>query len=54
MKGTPFYKDVKHLIEGNTLLIIASSFVVWSIISQLLIKVFKSIKCLSVIDTTNS
>ena len=41
MKGTPFYKDVKHLIEGNTLLIIASSFVVWSIISQLLIKVFK-------------
>jgi len=41
MKGTPFYKDVKHLIEGNTILIIAGSFVVWSIVSQLLIQVFK-------------
>ena len=41
MKGTPFYKDVKHLIEGNTLLIIAGSFIVWSAISQILIKVFK-------------
>jgi phosphate/sulfate permease len=41
MKGTPFYKDVKHLIEGNTLLIIAGSFAVWSLISQILIKVFK-------------
>ncbi|QTE24134.1 inorganic phosphate transporter [Polaribacter cellanae] len=41
MKGTPFYKDIKFLIEGNTLLIIAGSFVVWSLISQLLIQVFK-------------
>ncbi|WP_299062587.1 inorganic phosphate transporter [uncultured Polaribacter sp.] len=41
MKGTPFYKDVKHLIEGNTLLIIAGSFVAWSIIAQLLIATFK-------------
>jgi phosphate/sulfate permease len=41
MKGTPWYKDVKHLIEGNTLLIIAGSFVVWSLISQFLIKIFK-------------
>lgn len=41
MKGTPFYKDVKHLIEGNTIAIIAGSFASWSIISQLLIKVFK-------------
>jgi len=41
MKGTPFYKDIKHLIEGNTLLIIAGSFAAWSIISQILIKVFK-------------
>ena len=30
MKGTPFYKDVKFLIEGNTLSIIAGSFVIWS------------------------
>ena len=41
MKGTPWYKDVKHLIEGNTVLIIAGSFVAWSLISQVLIKVFK-------------
>ena len=41
MKGTPFYKDVKFLIEGNTIAIIAGSFAVWSLISQILIKVFK-------------
>ncbi|WP_405609827.1 inorganic phosphate transporter [Polaribacter sp. Asnod1-A03] len=41
LKGTPFYKDLEHLIEGNTLLIISGSFVVWSIISQFLIQLFK-------------
>ena len=41
MKGTPFYKDVKFLIEGNTLAIIAGSFIIWSLISQLLMKIFK-------------
>jgi len=41
LKGTPFYKDVKHLIEDNTSLIIAGSFIVWTLISQILIKVFK-------------
>ena len=41
LKGTPFYKDIKHLIEGNLTLIIAIGFVVWSLISQLLIKLFK-------------
>ncbi|AUC85951.1 phosphate:sodium symporter [Polaribacter sp. ALD11] len=41
MKGTPFYKDVKFLIEGNTLTIIAGSFLVWSVISQILIQAFK-------------
>jgi hypothetical protein len=41
MKGTPFYKDIKFLIEGNTLSIIAGSFVLWSLISQVLIQSFK-------------
>ena len=41
LKGTPFYDDIKHLVEGNTFMIIAGSFVSWSIISQLLIQVFK-------------
>ncbi|MCD8433683.1 inorganic phosphate transporter [Tenacibaculum dicentrarchi] len=41
MKGTPWYADIKGSIEGNTLLIISGSFVVWSLISQFLISVFK-------------
>ncbi len=41
MKGTPYYKDVKHLIENNTLLIIAGSFLLWTIVSQVFIKVLK-------------
>ena len=41
MKGTPFYGNVKGLIEGNALVIIAGSFVTWSIISQLLIQFLK-------------
>ncbi len=38
MKGTPYYKDVKYLIEDNTLSIIAGSFLLWTIISQVFIK----------------
>ncbi|MDO6674195.1 inorganic phosphate transporter [Tenacibaculum sp. 1_MG-2023] len=41
MKGTPFYSDVKHLIEGNTILIIAGSFIFWSVVSHLLIQFLK-------------
>ncbi|MEE9407027.1 MAG: inorganic phosphate transporter [Polaribacter sp.] len=41
MKGTPWYKDIKYLIEGNTVLIIFGSFVAWSLISQALISFFK-------------
>ncbi|SDS45171.1 Phosphate transporter family protein [Polaribacter sp. KT25b] len=41
LKGTPFYSDVKHLIEGNTLTIIAGSFIAWSAISQILIQFLK-------------
>jgi phosphate/sulfate permease len=41
MKGTPFYKDVRFLIEGNTIVIITGSFLVWAIISQILIQAFK-------------
>jgi phosphate/sulfate permease len=41
IKGTPFYEDVSHLIEGNTFVIITGSFVAWSIISQILIHFFK-------------
>ncbi len=41
MKGTPFYGDVKHLIEGRTFEIIFYGFVFWTILSQLLIMLFK-------------
>ena len=41
MKGTPFYSQIKHLIEGNTIAIIIGSFLAWSIISQLLIQFLK-------------
>jgi phosphate/sulfate permease len=41
MKGTPFYSNVKGLIEGNAIAIIAGSFVAWSVISQLLIQFLK-------------
>ena len=41
LKGTPFYGDIKHLIEGKTVNIMAISFVIWTAISMFLIKVFK-------------
>jgi hypothetical protein len=40
LKGTPFYKDIQHLIEGQTVQIMGVSFVIWTIISQVLIKAF--------------
>ncbi|WP_075340344.1 inorganic phosphate transporter [Tenacibaculum agarivorans] len=41
LKGTPFYVNIKGLIEGNSALIIAGSFIVWSLISYGLIKFLK-------------
>ena len=41
MKGTPFYGDVKHLIEGKTFQIILYGFIGWTLLSQLVISVFK-------------
>jgi len=41
LKGTPFYGDVKHLIEGKTAQIILYGFVLWTLLSELLIVLFK-------------
>ena len=41
MKGTPFYGDVKHLIEGSTFQIIVYGFIGWTLLSQLFISLFK-------------
>jgi phosphate/sulfate permease len=38
LKGTDFYDSIKHTIEGNSVAIIAGSFVLWSAVSYFLIK----------------
>lgn len=40
LKGTDFYESIAHLMEGNTLEIISISFVVWTLISYLAVKLF--------------
>lgn len=41
LKGTPFYGSFKDIVESNTILIVAISFVVWTLFSQLFMSVFK-------------
>ncbi len=41
LKGTPYYKDLKGVVEGNELLIIAGSFVLWTVFSMIYMKVLK-------------
>ncbi|WP_026775865.1 inorganic phosphate transporter [Polaribacter sp. Hel_I_88] len=41
LKGTPFKDNIDGYINGNIWLILIGGFVIWSIISQLLISVFK-------------
>ncbi len=41
MKGTNFYKDIKHIISDNTLEIMGIGFIFWALISFLFVSVFK-------------
>ena len=41
LKGTAYYGDVKHLIEGNNSIIIGAGFAVWTVLSYLLISLLK-------------
>ncbi|MCF6294970.1 MAG: inorganic phosphate transporter [Flavobacteriaceae bacterium] len=41
LKGTPYYKGLKGVLEGNELLIIAASFVFWAVFSALYMKFLK-------------
>lgn len=41
IKGTPYYNNVKYLIEGNTYQIVIYGFIFWTLLSQLLITIFK-------------
>lgn len=41
LKGTPFYGNIKHILEFNIYVLIGGTFVLWTLISLFLIKVFK-------------
>jgi phosphate/sulfate permease len=41
LKGTPYYKDVKGMLEGNEIMIIFISFIAWTILSQIYMSVLK-------------
>jgi len=41
LKGTPYYGQVKDLLEGNEVMIIGVSFVLWTALSQLYVGVLK-------------
>ena len=41
LKGTDYYTEIKPFIEGKTALIITISFIFWSLLSYLFIKLFK-------------
>jgi phosphate/sulfate permease len=41
LKGTDYYGKIEPLIEGKTILIVLSSFVLWTIISYLVVQLFK-------------
>ena len=41
LKGTDYYANIKPLIEGKTMMIIAISFVVWSLLSYLAVVILK-------------
>jgi phosphate/sulfate permease len=41
LKGTPYYKDVQHLFDNGIVVVVGVGFLFWTLISQLLISVFK-------------
>ncbi|WP_117880031.1 inorganic phosphate transporter [Aureibaculum luteum] len=41
LKGTDYYKEIEHLIEGKTIFILLGSFALWTLLSYIFVKVFK-------------
>ncbi len=41
LKGTPYYGDFKGILEEQTLLLVAGSFIFWTLFSFLFMKIFK-------------
>ncbi|WP_456461193.1 inorganic phosphate transporter [Lutibacter sp.] len=42
LKGTPFYGDIKYIVEDSLTQIIVISFTTWTLVSELLIRFFKA------------
>jgi phosphate/sulfate permease len=53
LKGTDYYAQIEPVIEGKTVLIIALSFIFWSLISYIVITVFKKNMALVYISVDN-
>ena len=49
LKGTPYYNDLKDMLEGNQIFIIAGSFVFWTVFSFIFEKITKKTVLLFVI-----
>ncbi len=49
LKGTPYYKDLKSVLEGNEIFIIAGSFIFWTLFSFIFEKITKKTVLLVVI-----
>ncbi len=41
LKGTDYYAEIKPMIEGKTAIIVAISFVIWSLLSYIFVTIFK-------------
>ena len=41
LKGTDYYAEIQPIIEGKTAIIVAISFVIWSLLSYIVVAVFK-------------
>ena len=41
LKGTDYYVNIKPMIEGKTALIIAVSFIIWTLLSYVVVAIFK-------------
>jgi len=41
LKGTDYYAEIKPMIEGKTAIIVAISFVIWTLLSYIFVTVFK-------------
>tara|TARA_R110002072_G_scaffold142804_1_gene288253 strand:- start:23619 stop:25862 length:2244 start_codon:yes stop_codon:yes gene_type:complete len=41
LKGTPYYGDLKEIVENQALLLVLGSFVFWTLFSYLFMKIFK-------------